>query len=267
MPREPARSVIARLARPAEGGIITLDAAARALQKDRRATTRRLGALVRSGWLSRVQRGVYAIRPLEARPGVAIAEEDPWIVASRVFAPCYIAGWTAAGHWELTEQLFRSTFVATGRPVRRSDVVVGSSAFHLARRSRAGGAGLTTVWRGRARVSVSGVERTLVEAFVNPSWVGGVRHLTDIYRAAIADSRLDPAKLIRELRRGATGAALGRLGLLCERYWPTASRVLRYARVHRGSGYVRLDPAVTPRGRLVRRWGVWVNVTLPANGQ
>jgi len=263
MHSSPARVAIAKLAAAAEGGVLTLDAAATALGTDHRATTRRLGALIRAGWISRVRRGVFTIRPLEAAPGVELAEEDSWALAARIFAPCYIGGWTAAGHWNLTEQLFRSTFVITRRPVRRSDVVVGSTAFHLARQMRKSTSGLTTVWRGNAKVNVSGIERTVIDACVNPSWVGGGRHLVEIFRSAVADNRTTPATLLREMRAGMTGAAFGRLCFLTEQYWPSAVSVAEYARAHRGTGYVRFDPSVPGRGRLSRRWGLWLNVTLP----
>lgn len=258
-----ARAVVAKLAGVAEGGVFTLEPAARALGTDHRATTRRLAALVKAGWLTRIRRGTFAIRPLEAAPGMEIAEEDPWAVAARVFAPCYIGGWSAAEHWSLTEQLFRSTFVATARPVRRSNVVVGSSAFRVARQSSSAASGLTRVWRGNARIDVSGIERTIVDACVNPSWVGGGRHLIDIFRASIADDRIDPLKLLHELRAGVSGAALGRISLLVETFSPDAVSVRDFARAHRGTGVVRFDPSVRGRGRLVRRWGIWLNVTLP----
>ncbi len=260
----PARATVAKLATSAEGGLITLDRAAHALHLGKRATTRRLSALARAGWVSRVRRGVYAIRPLDAMPGVDLAAEDAWALAARVFAPCYVGGWTAAGHWELTEQLFRSTFVVTAKHVRKSDIVVGRSAFHLTRGAMP--TGLKTVWRNGVPVKVSGVERTLVDACRNPSWVGGGRHLAEIFHAAIMDAKVGEAALLKELREAGTGAALGRIGLLCEGYWPGATSVIKYALGHRGTGYVKLDPAVTGRGRLKRRWGVWINVSLPEPG-
>lgn len=257
----PTRATIAKLAAASEGGMITLDTAAHALHLHKRAATRRLSALARGGWVSRVRRGVYAIRPLDAMPGVELAAEDAWALAMRVFGPCYIGGWTAAGHWELTEQLFRSTFVVTAKHVRKSDIVIGRSAFRVAHGSIP--PGLKTVWRSGAPVKVSGVERTLVDGCRNPSWVGGGRHLAEIFRAAITDGNVGEAALLKELRHAATGAALGRIGVLCERYWPGATSVTKYALAHRGAGYVKFDPAVTGRGRLTRRWGVWINVSLP----
>lgn len=92
---------------------------------------------------------------------------------------------------------------------------------------------------------------------------GGGRHLIDIFRAAIADKRIDPPKLLHELRAGVSGAALGRISLLVETFSPDAVSVAGFARAHRGTGVVRFDPSVRGRGRLVRRWGIWLNVTLP----
>lgn len=76
-----------------------------------------LAYLARRGWLSRVRRGLYIAVPLDTRrPGEWT--EDEWIVAERTFSPCYIGGWSACQHWGLTDLLFRTVLVVTGRKVR-----------------------------------------------------------------------------------------------------------------------------------------------------
>ena len=47
------------------------------------------------GWLSRVRRGLYVPIPLESRT-TDVPLEDPWVIASRLYFPCYIGGWSAA---------------------------------------------------------------------------------------------------------------------------------------------------------------------------
>lgn len=267
MASEATRATIAKLASAATGGLLSLDTAAAALGMSRLATARRLAALTRSGWLSRVRRGIYTVRPLEASPDKRLAEADPWAVAIRVFSPCYVGGWSAAGHWNLTEQIFRSTFVVTERVVRRSDVIVGNSSFRVARERPGRPSGLVTVWRGDSSARVSDVARTIVDAMAHPDWLGGGRQLIASFRAAVDDGRMMPEGLLREARGAVTGAALGRLGLLVERYWPEATSVAAFALAHRGTGYARLDPAVRRKGSLVRRWGVWINVSLPERSE
>jgi predicted transcriptional regulator of viral defense system len=263
MPLESARSVLAKIAAAAAGEIITLEGAAAALDLDRRSATRRLSALVAAGWLSRVRRGVFAVKPLDSAPGVAVGEEDPWALAMEVFAPCYIGGWSAAAHLNLTEQLFRVTLVVTMAPVRRSNVNVGSSSFHLVRQTRSDASGLLTVWRGRSPIRVSGVERTIADSCVTPSWAGGGRSLIDIFRSAVETKQISAERMAAQLQHRVSGASLGRLGYLVERYWPDAQDVLQVAKEKRGTGNVRFDPSVADKGRLVRRWGLWLNVSFP----
>jgi hypothetical protein len=40
------------------------------------------------------------------------------VVAAEVWNPCYFTGWTAAQHWALTEQVFRTTVLKTSERVR-----------------------------------------------------------------------------------------------------------------------------------------------------
>jgi len=183
----------------------------------------------------------------------------------RIFEPCYISGWSAAGHWHLTEQLFRATMVVTGRHVRRSIVTVGSSTFRVARIKWRNNDRIDTVWRANSRVLVASVERTIVDACAHPDWVGGGRQLISIFRAAVEDTALTPDKLLAGAQGAPTGAALGRLAVLVERYWAGASNVLDYAAKHRGAGYVRFDPAIKKNGPLNTGWGVWLNVSFDDN--
>jgi predicted transcriptional regulator of viral defense system len=81
--------------------------AARIWGLDHASAARLLGYLARRGWLSRVRRGLYVAVPLDARRSGEWTE-DPWIVADRVFSPCYIGGWSACEHWDLTDQVFRT---------------------------------------------------------------------------------------------------------------------------------------------------------------
>jgi len=258
---ESSRTAIAKLAGAASGGIITLEAAIAVLGGSRLSVSRRLSSLVGAGWLSRVRRGVYSVRPLDAPPDVRTAEEDPWIVASRVFDPCYVGGWTAAGHWHLTEQLFRTTLVVTERHVRRAAVTIGSGAFRVVRESRNREMGLATVWRSNSRVRISNVDRTIIDACAHPDWVGGGGQLISIFKAGVQDSLMTAESLLAVAPAAPTGAALGRLALLLDRYWPAATTVIEYAAAHRGTGYVRFDPAVARRGALNTRWGVWQNIS------
>jgi predicted transcriptional regulator of viral defense system len=260
------REIIAHLSETARGGVFTLDDAVAAMHRARPETSRRISALVRAGWIARIKRGVFSIRPLEAPTALAVAEEDPWVVAARAFPSCYVGGWTAASHWGLTEQLFKTTLIVTARRMRRVNITLGSSAFHVVRDSRARPGGITTVWRATAKVPVSSVERTLLDACAHPAWVGGGRQLVELFRSATRDGLVREARLREAAASVRRGSALGRLGVLLDHFLPDATRLIAYAREHRGTGVVPFDPRVRRRGAFTGRWGIWLNVTLPDQG-
>lgn len=97
---------------------------------------------------------------------------DPWVLVPTLFGQCYIGGWSAAHHWELTEQLFNETFVFTRRRVTLKHVTVQGAAFLLHNTKPKRLFGLKTLWRGSAKVSISDPTRTLVDMIAAPE-VGG----------------------------------------------------------------------------------------------
>ena len=166
--RDP-KEILRRLARGARGGLLTTERSAELLGLAPHRASLTLGRLVQRGWLSRVRRGLYFVLPLEAGQEGAVIE-DPWGLARELYAPCYIGGWTAAEHWGLTEQLFRSTFVVTAATIRQSAETFLGSEFHLVRASRERVALAASIWRGRERVAVSG--RELRSPMLSPRQAG-----------------------------------------------------------------------------------------------
>ncbi len=74
---------------------------------------------------------------------------------SDLFDPAYIGGWTAAHHWELTEQLSNETVVFTTRRITRQGVTSQGARFLLRRVPTDRMFGLVTLWRGSTRVAIS----------------------------------------------------------------------------------------------------------------
>lgn len=253
---------LAAIARAARGGVIGVQESAHALGVSARAASARLAAWTRAGWLARVRRGVYLVVPLESESGGQTTAEDPWLLAATLFSPCYIGGWSAAEHWGLTEQLFRSTFVATTAHIRTRAATYVGAAFTLVRVKPERLQHLTPVWRGSTRVLVSSRERTIVDAAMDPRWLGGFRHLADVFATYSTDPKADAAALLRELRRSGNGAAAKRVGYLAEQLWPSARKLVEGALASRSTGIVKLDPAIARRGRKSSRWGLWLNVPL-----
>jgi predicted transcriptional regulator of viral defense system len=256
------RKVIADLARAASGALITVQEAAKVLGVSSHDAAVHLARLARGGWLARARRGLYLVLPIEAIPGSASVVDDAWVLAAQLFAPCYIGGWTAAEHWGLTEQLFRSTFVASAAAQRERSVNRLSTEFHIVRVKPDRMNGTMLVWRGSQRVAVSDRERTLIDALIHPAWVGGVRHLAEIFVTYRDSKEFDPAKLLSVAQERATGASFKRLGYLAERLWPDQGKILELAYSQKTTGVIKLDPSIARRGKMSKRWGLWCNVNI-----
>jgi predicted transcriptional regulator of viral defense system len=74
-----------------------------------------------------------------------------------------------------------------------------------------------------------------------------------------ADASWDAAELVARLETMGSGAAFKRLGFLVETLGLDAPTLVDTALDHRSAGVVRLDPDVPGKGRLTKRWGLWVN--------
>ncbi len=263
--RRDSKEILRTLARGANGGLLTTERSAELLGIAPRQASLTLGRLVRRGWLSRVRRGLYLILPLEAgSEGAAI--EDPWSLAQELYSPCYIGGWTAAEHWGLTEQIFRSTFVATAATIRHSEETFLGSEFHLVRTTHERVALAKVIWRGREKVAVSDRELTIADALAVPGWLGGIRHLADILRTYRESREWNPHHLTERLDEIGLGAAFKRLGYLAESVLEADSQLVNAALASRTQGLVKLDPTVAERGRISSRWRLWVNVELERAG-
>lgn len=228
-------------------------------------TRRLLGYLARRGWLSRVRRGLYVAVPLDTRrPGEWV--EDPWVVAVSVFDPCYIGGWSACEHWDLTEQVFRTVLVVTAKKVRDREPVIQGRPYRVTVRTEDKLFGTSPVWRDQVRVHVSDPTRTIVDILDDPTLGGGMRTVADVLYEYFSSEHRNDMLLVDYGDRLGNRAVFKRLGLLLEHLGIDAPELLDACLERRSTGLIALDPSVDAKGRIVRRWGVRVNVTLGTPG-
>lgn len=258
------RAYLERLHRAGEDGF-TVEEATEILGLDRPRTARLLGYLARRGWLARVRRGLYVPVPLDARRSGEWAA-DPWVVAERVFSPCYIGGWSACEHWGLTEQLFRAVLVVTAKHVRDRHPEIQGIAFRITVRQPDALFGTTAAWRGQVRVSVSNPTRTVVDLLDDPSLGGGIRTVADVLGEYMTGEHRDDALLVDYGDRLRSRALFKRLGYLIETGGVHAPELAAACAERRSAGVIALDPSVTAPGRIVRRWGVRDNVAVAGEG-
>jgi len=210
----------------------------------------------KNGWLSRVRRGLYIPVPLESRTA-DVSLEDPWIIADRLFAPCYIGGWSAAEHWGLTEQMFRTVVtMTTQKPRDRSPNIKGTK-FLLRTVMSSAMFGLKPVWRGKVKVSVSDPTRTVLDMLDAPHLGGGLRSTSDILISYLRSDNKNTKQLLEYAERLDNGAVFKRLGFLLERFAAEETELIDQCQSRLTKGNSKVDPSLTA-DRLITRWRLWV---------
>lgn len=249
--------VLAALERPT----VTADDAMRGLGLSRVAANLMLSRLSRKGWLRRLRRGTYAMVPLSSASSQP-ALERPMAVAMTLFAPCYISGWTAAQHWNLTEQIFNTIAVYSAKPERRSSQRLGGVAFRIRRIPAGAIFGTTRVWAGTVAVQMATVHRTLIDVLDAPEMGGGGRQTADIVRSYWRRTDAEPITLLDLAARLGRGSVFKRLGFTAELFGRPGDAWLSRCREHLSAGIALLDPGGPQRGPIVSRWRLRINVPL-----
>jgi predicted transcriptional regulator of viral defense system len=233
------------------GDLVQVGDAAKVLGVSRLKAAKSLARWEGRGWLKRLRRGLYAPVPLSLTSDENVLEE-PWALVPELFAPAYIGGATAAHHWDLTEQLFRTIFVYTTRHVRTKDETIQAIPFRLRHIGEDRMFGTSTLWKGRTKILLSDVHRTVIDLLEDPSAGGGIRHVDDCFRAYLQAKEADLSRLLEYAEHLGNGAVIKRLGFLGERLNVPAEFIEAcLARLTKGNA--KLDPTLsTPR--LVKRW-------------
>jgi predicted transcriptional regulator of viral defense system len=233
------------------GDVIRIDDAVRILALDRTTAAKTLARWTTQGWLRRVGHGAYVAAGLDSLESAHVLE-DAWVLVPALFEPCYVGGWTAAEHWDLTEQIFNDVFVVTARSLRSKLHRHHGVNFRLKHTGGDNLFGTKAVWRSHTKVPVSDVHRTIIDMLDDPSTGGGIHHVAECLGAYLRRPDRSERLLIEYAERLGNGAVFKRLGFLAEASGDAPRLVDQCAR-RLTKGNAKLDPALECP-QLVSRW-------------
>jgi len=223
--------------------------------------TQALHHLANSGWVVRLHNGLYAISPTV--PGVTPAHE--FEIAMALVDPAAISHWSALHHHELTEQTPRTIFVLTTTEASvpgtgaRDSYRIGDTAYQFIQIKPERFFGTEKVWVGDTRVTITDLERTLIDGLTMPQHCGDfaeVLHAFEVSRERLNLERIMDYALKMD------AATTKRLGWVMESLGIGRDRLELLAQFPI-KGYRRLDSSGPLKGPYNRYWMIQEN--LPGN--
>lgn len=237
-------------------GCVSVDLVVGTLSVSREQARLYLSLWAKNGWLRRVRRGLYVPIDLaaEALDGGFL---DPWIIASQIFFPCYIGGWSAAKYWDFTEQIFESTIVFTSRRLNQKEHSIDGLAFLVKKLTPNKMFGLKGIWKDHMKIQVSDPHKTIIDMLDDPSIGGGIRSVVDFFQKYLCSSDYDLSTLIQYAEKMQNRAIFKRLGFILSKIQPQEDHWIAYCLTHLSQGNSQLDP--TSKGeRLIKKWRLWI---------
>jgi predicted transcriptional regulator of viral defense system len=222
-----------------------------------------LAYLARKGWLARIKQGLYIAVPL----GIVSPQEykeNPWIVADRVFAPCYIGGWSAAEYWEFTDQIFNSVVVITRRKLKQTNMKIQGTNYVIKciNEKSFSKTKPVSMWFENVKIPVSDPLQTIVDILDAPYLGGGIRHVSDIVREYFSSKYRNDDELCKYIEQKNNKTIYKRLGFLIETLGIAAENLKEICKKNISVGYSLLDPKVAAQGAFNSKWNLRINVRI-----
>ena len=237
-------------------GCVLVSLVAETLNVSRAQARLYLSSWVKNGWLRRVRRGLYF--PIDiAAETLDSGVLDPWVIASQIFLPCYIGGWSAAKHWDFTEQIFESTVVFTSRRLNQKEQSIAGLTFLIKKLAPDKMFGLKSVWKDQIKIQISDPHKTIIDMFDDPSIGGGIRSVVDFFQKYLSSSECNLNILIEYAGRMNNKAIFKRLGFVLSKIKPDETRWISQCLSHLSKGNSQLDPASKGK-RLINKWRLWI---------
>ena len=236
-------------------GTIRVDDVVRVFYVGRPQANKILSNWHHQGALRRVSHGLYVpVKPTDL--GQVQILEDPWILVPELFDPGYVAGWSAAEHWELTEQMFRSICVLTNKRTGYGNREIQGVNFYIKYIPKSLVFGLKIIWKGPLKISISDPHKTILDMLGDPYLGAGLQHTFDCFKAYLAHSDKDLNKVLEYAVKIDNGALFKKLGYFGELN-NLDSQFISHCQKRLTKGYSRLDNA-SKHQKLVTRWRLWV---------
>ena len=235
------------------------DEAVHAYGKDRQQTTKFLSDLVKRGILARIKSGSFLI----LQTGTESSQLTNWPIIARELArpeKYYISHYSAMRLHGMTTHGLLDVTVAMVKSQKVREI--NNITYHFIKYSPKHFWGYSDYWVNKyEKVSVSNIERTLLDGFHRPDLCGGIQEV--VKALWVKQHQIDWEKLVDYGYKFQTKAAVKRLGFVLE-HLQLGEKYLAslYDLIADAKDYILLDPKGPKVGKYQRSWQVRINLNI-----
>tara|TARA_R110002124_G_scaffold52032_1_gene150073 strand:+ start:13941 stop:14771 length:831 start_codon:yes stop_codon:yes gene_type:complete len=245
--------------------IVSAEEASKIWNIDNDATYKLLYRLSKKGWLKRIKQGIYLPIPLTSSPDDILVEE-PFVIAERIFNPCYITGMNAANYWGLTEQIFITTTVMTQKMVRNRTQVIADNEYKIHTIKSKYFFGLKSIWFDDVKVNIADPSRLILDMLVFPDFCGGIRFCIEVFKNYIKSDKKDLILLQEYILKLKNYAAIKRLGFITEKYFKEEESLIKFCydcinNDNTKKGIIKIDPLLNCNVEI-KKWRLLIPKSL-----
>lgn len=210
-----------------------------------------LYSLTKSKWIKRIERGKYLILPLESGLYAGYGA-DPYTLARKLVSPYYVGFLSALNYYGITEQISRTTFIATKkikRPLRFQ-----AQEYRFVKLPEKRFFGVTEEWVGQLKFNISNHEKTVIDCLFLPKYSGGLTEVVKAFRGDLDFEKLHNYAV--EMDDLATVKRLGYILDVLKIKTPIVKKLLSKVR----GGYCLLDTGGPKTGPKNKKWKIIENI-------
>lgn len=218
--------------------------------------------LERKHWLERVTRGLYQFIPLSYGYPERTPPSNSFIIGAALIKPYYFSYYTSNSHYGFTTQMPFTLFIATTK--KKLNIEWAGSAFKFVTLSKQKFFGYRREKVFDTEVNMAEPEKSLVDSFDKPRYVGGTEQLARITWRGLP--RVKKEKLVKYAVKMNSHTLIQRLGFIIdflakeELVKPLPRNLKDRMLRHVGKTAIYLDSRKPKTGEFSKEWGIINNV-------
>jgi len=185
-----------------------------------------------------------------------------FVIASHLAEPCYIGYWSALNHYGFSEQIPRTTFIATTKP--KMPLKILNADYYFVRIEKKKFFDFNEIEIEGWRVNISSPEKTIADCLDHPEHSGGI---DEVARAIYFNhGEMDIRKVYDSAERMGNVTIQKRLGYILEVTGLLEIYGDSFSQFSPSKGYPLLDPLSPKKGKYNSKWSLLLNFELKPSG-